>query len=178
MPGLAEKLKGKTRYMNTGQMFMTIGAMILLSTLILRVNSNFANNTTTVYNSKFVILAASVGGSVIEEAMGKAFDEKTVNSPISSPNNLTSPNKLGPESGEVYPNFDDFDDYNGYTKIDSSMPSAVFKVTCVVTYVNPNTPDVNSSSATWSKKISVTVTSASMSDTVRLSSLFSYWVFN
>ena len=159
-------------------MLLTIGAMILLSTLILRVNNNFAGNTTTVYNSKFAILASSVGASVIEEAMGKAFDENTVNAPASSTTDLTMPNKLKAESGESYPNFDDFDDYNGYNKTDSTMPSAIFEVSCVVSYVNPTTPDINSSVRTWTKKISVTVTSISMKDTVRLSSLFSYWVFN
>ncbi len=169
--------------MNTGQMLLTIGAMILLSTLILRVNNNFATNTNTVYDSKFVILATSVGASVIEEAMGKAFDESSVNAPISNLASLTAPNSLGAESGEVYPNFDDIDDYNGYTKVDSTMPSAVFDIKCSVVYVNPNTPDVTSGSATWTKKISVIVyadknSTSLMQDTVRLSSLFSYWVFN
>ncbi len=158
---------------------MTIGAMILLSTLILRVNNNFGSNSTAVYNSKFAILAASVGNSIIEEASGKAFDEKTVNSPAGKLSNLTPPNKLGPESGETYPDFNDIDDYNGFTKTDSTMPSAVFKITCSVVYVNPASPDVTSKNArTWTKKISVTVTSPSMTDTVKLSSLFSYWVFN
>ena len=164
--------------MNTGEMLLTIGAMILLSTLILRVNNNFAGNTSTVYNSKFAILASSVGASVIEEAMGKSFDENSVNAPVSSLNDLTTPAKLGPESGESYSNFDDIDDYNGYTKVDSTMPSAVFKIVCSVSYVGPTTPNINSSTSTWTKKISVTVTSISMKDTVRLSSLFSYWVFN
>ena len=164
--------------MNTGQMLLTIGAMILLSTLILRVNNNFAGNTETVYDSKFVILGTSVGASVIEEAMGKAFDENTVNAPVSKLSDLTNPNKLRPEGSESYPNFNDFDDYNEYTKIDSTMPSAVFKVQCSVSYVDPNSPDVTSNSRTWTKRISVIVTSNSMTDTVRLSSLFSYWVFN
>jgi len=164
--------------MNTGQMLLTIGAMILLSTLILRVNNNFAGNTATVYDSKFVILATSVGASVIEEAMGKAFDEATADSSITGLTDLTAPNKLDPETGEVHSTFNDFDDYNGYNKIDSTMPSAVFKISCGVVYVDPGSPDVTSSVKTWTKKISVTVTSVSMTDTVRLSSLFSYWVFN
>lgn len=164
--------------MNTGQMLLTIGAMILLSTLILRVNNNFSSNTSTVYDSKFAILGTSIGASVIEEAMGKAFDEGTADSSATGLTDFTAPHKLGPETGEVYPNFNDFDDYNGYIKIDSTMPSAVFKISCVVSYIDPNTPDVTSSSATWTKKISVIVTSISMKDTVRLSSLFSYWYFN
>ena len=107
--------------MNTGQMLMTIGAMILLSTLILRVNNNFSTNTSTVYDSKFAILGTSIGASVIEEAMGKAFDEATSDSSASSLNDFTAANKLGPETGEVYPNFNDFDDYDGFTKTDSTI---------------------------------------------------------
>ena len=97
--------------MNTGQMLLTIGAMILLSTLILRVNSTFSNNTTTVYNSKFGILATSFGNSILEEASDKAFDDATTGNSVSSTNSLTNVIKLGPETGEVYPNFDDIDDY-------------------------------------------------------------------
>lgn len=169
--------------MNTGQMLLTIGAMILLSTLILRVNNNFAGNTETVYDSKFAILATSVGASVIEEAMGKAFDDNTAGAPASKLSDLTEPHKLGPEGGESYSSFNDFDDYNGYVKIDSTMPSAVFDIQCTVCYVDPNSPDVTSNSRTWTKKISVIVYADSnstslMKDTVKLSSLFSYWVFN
>ena len=169
--------------MNTGQMLLTIGAMILLSTLILRVNNNFAGNTATVYDSKFAILATSVGASVIEEAMGKAFDENTASGPASQFSDLTAPNKLGPDGSESYPNFNDFDDYNGYTKVDSTMPSAVFDIQCTVCYVYPNNPNVAANTATWTKKISVIVyadknSTSLMTDTVRLSSLFSYWVFN
>ena len=97
--------------------------------------------------------------------------------PVNNPSNLTAPANLHAESGEAYPNFNDVDDYNGYTKTDATMPSAVFNVSCSVVYVNPATPDVTSYSQTWTKKITVTVTSSLMADTVKLSSLFSYWVF-
>jgi len=163
--------------MNTGQMLLTIGAMILLSTLILRVNSNFSNNTTTVYNSKFGILATSFGNSILEEASDKAFDDATTGNSVSSTNSLTTVIKLGPETGEVYPNFDDIDDYDGLVKIDSTLPGAAFKASCKVDYVSPTNPDVKSLIPTWTKKISVEITSTAMDDTIRLSSLYSYWVF-
>lgn len=163
--------------MNTGQMLLTIGAMILLATLILRVNSNISATTDTVYDSKFVILATSLGNSILEEASDKAFDEATAANSVSKLTDLTIPVKLGKESGESYPNFNDVDDYNGYEKIDSTLPSAVFKADCSVDYVLPNSPDVESHIRTWTKRITVTVTSVSMPDTVRLSSLYSYWVF-
>lgn len=163
--------------MNTGQMLMTIGALVLLSTLFLRVNTNYLQNSTTANRSKFEILAASLANSVIEEASDKAFDNNTVNNSATDLSDLTLPDSLGLDDGDEYPNFNDVDDYNGYTKVDSTLPSAVFHISCSVNYVNQLTPDITSYTRTWTKKISVMVTSPSMSDTVRLSSLYCYWAF-
>lgn len=163
--------------MNTGQTLLTLGAMILLSLLILRARNSFLSTDTVMMNSKFSILATSLAQSQIEEIKKKAFDENTVAGPANSTLQLTKANKLGPESGETYPNFNDVDDFNGYTTVDSTLPSAVFDIRCEVYYVNPNNPDAVSNSRTWSKNIVVEVTSPFMGDTVKVSSVFSYWVF-
>ncbi len=84
---------------------------------------------------------------------------------------------MGPDAGQPYDTFNDIDDYNNYTKTDSSMPSAVYNIKCFVTYVNPTNPDVAVSTQTWHKRILVQVTSKSMKDTVRLSQVFSYWTY-
>ena len=163
--------------MNTGQTLLTLGAMVLLSLLILRARNSFLSTNTVMMNSKFSILATSLAQSQIEEIKKKAFDENTVAGPANSTSQLTQANKLGPETGETYPNFNDVDDFNGYTTVDSTLPSAVFDIRCEVYYVNPNNPDAVSNSRTWSKNILVEVTSPSMGDTVKVSSVFSYWVF-
>ena len=163
--------------MNTGQTLLTLGAMTLLSLLILRTRNSFLSTSTVMMNSKFSILATSLAQSEIEEIKKKAFDENSVSGPVSSTTDLTNANKLGPESGESYSNFNDVDDFNGYTTVDSTLPSAVFDIRCEVNYVNPDNPDAISHSRTWSKNITVYVTSPSMGDTVKVSSVFSYWVF-
>lgn len=163
--------------MNTGQMMLTMGAMALLSFLILQVNNNQLRAQDTMQNAKFGLLAISLASSVIEDASKKAFDEATVNNSVAAVSSLTAVSKLGPESGETYDTFDDFDDYNNYTKTDSSMPSAIFKIKCTVCYVNTNAPDVASSTQTWHKKITVAVSSKSTQDTVKLSQIFSYWSY-
>ncbi|MDP4174030.1 MAG: hypothetical protein Q8933_08695 [Bacteroidota bacterium] len=163
--------------MNTGQLLLTLGGMFLLSMVILRTNTTFLSTGNVMYNTKFGVLATSLGTSMIEEANSKAFDAATDTNSVSSLTSLTSPSGLGPAWGEVYPNFNDFDDYNNYTRIDSTMPSAVFKITCKVGYVLPTNPDVFVNQKTWNKRILVTVTSPSMNDTVRMSSVFSYWFF-
>ena len=163
--------------MNTGQSLITIAAMMLLSVLVLRINSTILNTDQVVQDSKFGLLATSMATSIIEEATNKAFDANTDSQNVTSLSQLTPPSKLGPDSGEIYPNFDDVDDYNGYSRIDSSMPSAVFKISCSVAYVSSASPNTVSTTATWNKKITVTISSISMQDTVRMSTIFSYWYF-
>lgn len=163
--------------MNSGQMFLSICGVLLLSMLILRINNNFLTTDQVMDGSKFGVLAVSLGTSIIEEASGKAFDAVTDTNSVSTLTSLTAPSGLGPQSGEVYPNFNDFDDFNNFVKIDSTMPSAIFKITCKVGYINTSNPDVFVNQRTWHKKIDVRVSSISMKDTIKLSSVFSYWHF-
>lgn len=160
--------------MNTGQMLITIGALALLSIVILRVNNNFLSTSTVLMENKFGVLAVSVGTSILEEAKGKSFDHNTDTMAVTSLAGLTS---IGPESGEVDPLFNDFDDYDGLVRHDSTMPSAPFKIECDVNFINPDNPDGTTTSKTWHKKLTVTVTSDFMTDTIRLSSIYSYFYF-
>ena len=164
--------------MNTGQTLLAVGAMILLSVLILRVNGTFLTTGTTIMNTKFDILATSIATSKIEEISRKRFDEFTTQAPATSLTQLSS--VLGPDGSEnVTPRnpalYDDIDDYNGDTTIVNDMPSAIFNVLCRVTYVNPDNLDGSTSARTWFKKITVIVSSKSMVDTVKISTIFSYW---
>ena len=161
--------------MNTGQMLITIGALALLSIVILRITNTFLTTNTVLMENKFGVLAVSLGTSVLEEAKGKAFDHNTDSAAV---DNLNSLSTLGPESGETEENYNDFDDYDGLVKMsDSTIVSAPFKIACDVVYVNPNNPDQVSASKTWHKKLSVTVTSEFMQDTVTLSTIYSYFYF-
>ncbi|MGE5432256.1 MAG: hypothetical protein ACM3QX_14335 [Syntrophomonadaceae bacterium] len=163
--------------MNSGQLFLTIGGMFLLSMLVLRMNTTFMSTGDVMYNTKYGVLAVSLGTSMIEEANSKSFDCNTDTNSVSALTQITEPVSLGPEAGETSETFDDFDDYNNYLRVDSTMPSAVFTIRCKVGYVDPANPDVFVNQKTWHKRIQVTVTSPSMQDTVRLSSIFSYWFF-
>jgi len=121
--------------MNTGQMLLTLGALVLLSLLTLRVNSSQLTTQDTMQNSKFGILAVSVASSIMEEASEKAFDENSINDFITSLTTLTAKGSFGIESGEIADSsdtFDDFDDFDGYTATITDMPSAIFDVSCTV----------------------------------------------
>ena len=161
--------------MNTGQTLLAIGAFILLSVIILRVNNTLMSTDTTVQETKFSVLAVSLASSYIEDADKLAFDQVTLNNPITDSTLLTT--NLNPESGESFSNFNDFDDFNNYDTTIADLPSATFKVHCMVSYVNSAYPDVPVNYPTWNKKMTVTVSSPFSKDTVRLSSIFSYFYF-
>src|SRR4030066_2019547 len=156
--------------MNTGQMLLSLGALIFLSTIVLRFNRAVLTSDEVMYNSKFNVLAASLCTSLIEEARGKAFDQETDSAAVTKVDQLST--TLGPDFGETYETFNDFDDFNGFIKVDSTMPSAVFYVTSKVNYIDASDPNKISSSPTWRKAITVTVMSSSMNDPVQMSSIY------
>jgi len=168
--------------MNSGQMMITMGAMFLLSIIVLSVNNGYLRNNEVVLDSKFDILAISLATSIIEDANGLSFDETTTGG-----TNLMYTSQLsdcGFDSGEYYysrdsNNFNDFDDYNGLhiTYNDTTLESAVFDINCQVGYISDSNPDVFVSSNTWYKRLNVMVTSPSMTDTIKMSTIMSYFYF-
>lgn len=169
--------------MNSGQSFLSLGAMTLVALIILQVNTGFVMTSSNLLDNKLNILAISLASSVIEEASGKAFDANTINDVATATSDLTYPGSLGKNSTESYPNFNDFDDYNGLHITSNNLGSAEFEIISEVCYVKSNDPDKRSTLPTWHKKITVYVTSKSLQnaeglqDTVAVSSVFSYWHF-
>jgi len=166
--------------MGTGQTLLTIAAMMMLSRMILSVNMNNAQSGGSIEMAAYRITATSLGTSIIEEASGLHFDELSDSVGISTPSSFTPANKLGPDgTSEVYPNFDDFDDFNGLKKIDSLSGSAVFITNVTVQYVNisGNTITVSPSTQTYNKMMTVKVSSKFMTDTLTFQAVMSYWFF-
>ena len=169
--------------MNTGQSLFSIGALLLLSLTVLRVNNNILLTDEVLYDSKFGIIANSIATSIIEKATTKFFDAKTATGPVASPNDLTL--ILGPNIGETNPdNFNDFDDFNNYTDQDTFFTNLIYDYRCEVSYVNTNNLDIASLTPTWHKKLTVFVTwsqngekTGVAADTIKQSVIYSYWYF-
>lgn len=168
--------------MQSIQMLLALGAMILLTITIQNINKKTLYTEDTMYNSNFGLTAASIASSIIEDAGKKRFDNVfySGDSLVTTVNTFTPANALGVDSGEVVTDpltFNDFDDYDNYTAVDSTMPSAIYDLSCRVCYVDRNNPDVPINTQSWHKKITVKVWSRSMQDTITISSIFSYWTF-
>ena len=164
--------------MGTGQTLLTIMAMMMLSRMVLSVNNENAQSGGSIEMAAYRITATSLGTSVIEEATGLAFDELSDTVGISSVSSFTAANKLGPENGEVYPHYDDFDDFNGLHKVDSLTGSAIFTTDVTVQYVNINSNVITvANTQTFNKQITVKVSSKWMTDTLKFYNVMSYWFF-
>ena len=168
-------------------MLITIGALFLLNMVILNVNRGLYWTNSTMSDNRVGILAVSVGTSVMEKASSLAFDEKTVGGSVLKPSDCTSNGSLGLETGEYSSDintFDDFDDFKCFTasnpKVDEIVltdvnKKIVFKTICKVSYVRGSFPDQDTTSQSWYKKLRVFVVSNDMTDTVKLSTIYSFW---
>lgn len=161
--------------MGTGQMLMIIGALALLGTLSLAINSMILNKYTLIYEAEATIDAISVGQAMLDEALTKRFDKADTGTvKIFSPNDMTESNLLGPETGEKnwtgidsltttitqfksVSRFNDFDDYHKYERIVRTPRMGRFYLRDSVFYVADNNPDAFSSNRTFQKKIIVTI---------------------
>ena len=161
-------------------MVFALGAIFILSLIILNVNKRVLTTDDVMYDSNFGIIATSIATSIIEEASQKHFDELTDTSSVLSLSQLTSPANLGCEIGEDPSDsktFNDFDDFNGYTNTDTTILNEEFKVRCTVVYVNSNGLDSQTNNQTYHKKLTVFVSHPSMADTISQTTVFSYWTF-
>lgn len=165
--------------MNTGQTLFSIGALLILSITVLKMNNFILANDTVMQDSKLGILGISLATSLIEEASKKAFDANTVANEVTSVSGLTN-YPLGRGVGEIEDSsitFNDFDDYDNYHYRHNYLPSAKYDIYSKVYYVEPSNPEVKVSYRTWHKKMEIIVTSESMDDTIRMSTIYSYWHF-
>ncbi len=174
--------------MNTGQMMLTVGAFFLLAVVILTVNRGLLTNNSVMIDNRYGILGVSLANSMMERATGKAFDEQSDTLGLTSVNSLTAVSSLGLDAGETIGNpdsFDDFDDFNCYKTspktdtllLEGTDKQIIFKTFCQVDYVEASNPGNVSTNRTWHKRLKVTVTSTGVQDTIRLSTIYSYWYF-
>lgn len=158
--------------MNSGQTLQVMGAAALFSLATLSVNDTLFENEIAGMEGELQLVATAMAQDLIDEVLLKPFDETILSGPPDSPpGSFTAVEYLGPDAGESYTNFDDIDDFHGYSRIDTTVTGAVITVQSDVVYTDPENPDGPAeASQTYFKKITVTVTSPYLrSSTVLLS---------
>jgi hypothetical protein len=168
---------------NTGQMLLVLGALVLFSLMLPSMNQTILYNDRTLVSTNAELTAISLAEKIIADAGTKAFDVYCITGTPTSPSQLTSPYHLGPAYGEVYPYFNDLDDYHTMSIMDTTtFPSVSFNISARVNYVNPADPNQMVYYQTFLKKLRVTVTSPYLINpaseqpvTVSMEQIFAYY---
>jgi hypothetical protein len=186
--------------MGTGQMLLSIMALILFGTTILSVNRNNLNQGVILRQTELGIYAVSLATSYVQKASGMDYDEKTVGGlvyitiPMPQPPSipvatLTASGSLGVDAGETqnFDNtFDDFDDYKNFLKDTTIAGVDKFHVAADVYYVNQTPPYAKvTANTTWLKKIDIKVNNTidrkyftgetAATDTIKMSYILSFY---
>lgn len=156
------------------QTFLSVGAMVLFAILALNLNRTIINSEEQKIDAEVVSTATALGQNMINEINKYAFDEGTKTFPVYDANLLTNVASLGPESGEVLSTYDDVDDFNNYTKVDSTGRLGAFNLKIKVNYVDENSQNTIVSVKSRAKRIEVAVFSQFRSDTLYLQSYKCY----
>jgi len=166
--------------MGKGETLITLGAIMMLTTMAISINNSFTENSEFFNQTKFGLESIAIANSVIEEASQLPFDEQSWDSSKVEKiaTDFTLSNDLGPDFGETgNTTFDDFDDFHNFSYFDTTIQN-VYKVDCVVGYVNPSYPDSTLSNRSLYKKLTVTVKNVINSDSLSLSYVHGFWYFN
>ena len=172
--------------MSTGQTFLTIGAFILLTSILQGIYSSIGSIGNDISGGQDGILATTIATSYIEYANGLAFDDITDTSDVAltSPATLTYP--PGPEAGETgFDTFNDFDDLNGFVDEKTAGGSSrKYKTLFTVSYVDSSDVSHVVAYRTYLKRLDMRTwrtfpvpTSDEIVDTLRTSIVMGYFHF-
>jgi hypothetical protein len=166
--------------MGKGETLVTLGAVVMLSITAINVNNSFTENSEYFNETKFGLESIAIANSIIEEASQMPFDEQSWDSTKVEKvaTDMTPVSDLGADFGEMdMSTFDDFDDFNNYIRMDTTMQN-VYEVSCVVNYINPAVPDSMINTRSLYKKLTVSVKNTLTNDSLALSYVHGFWYFN
>jgi len=163
--------------MRSTETIFVIGILVLFSIFALNLNKSMLNDSETVYDSEEMLEAIAFAQKYIEEAEMLRFDE---DGSAMTTANFTLSSSLGPETGEVYPQYDDIDDFNNFSYTDTSYTTPL-RADIDVHYVSNTTNFPATSSRTYIKQIVVSITPTSGPGTqqsiLEMKKIFAYHYF-
>ena len=114
-----------------------IGSLVLFSLLGLSINSSVTESSKITLQTKYIKDATNISQQLINEISSKAFDQNVIGATsLLDIDSLTTHSNLGKEVGEVYPDFNDVDDYHGGIFSFSNTVTGTYVANVYVNYVN------------------------------------------
>lgn len=150
------------------QSILAIGALVIFSIVSILFNSSYMQSSAVEIEDKVYLTAFSLADDLIEEMKQKAFDEKTIDFQAIRKDQLSL--TLGTD-GETWPDFDDIDDYKGYTKNVDAPHAEGYHINCDVTYCDEDGNALGTQE--YYKKVTITVSSDYLADPFQMYFIFS-----
>lgn len=160
--------------MNTSQLVLLFASFIILSMISLMVNNATLESHDERLNSKNQLKAMTEAKNLFEVIKTKSFDEKIYSMVVLNRDSLTASSDLGPEN-ETFENFDDIDDYHGYSKELILENNVKYELSIFVSYVNENNPELTSSAKTFYKLVRIICLDQNQNRVFELKQIFSIW---
>lgn len=140
------------------EVLQTMAAMVIFSLILLSANRMIQRNTMIQVEGEMEQEVIALANNIIQESRTMEFDEKSMGGlpPVNIPGGFTENSSLGPEGESGRSQYDDFDDYNGWSE---SMETrhGMFDVWAQVFYVTSSFDSTGSK--TTFKKIRVFISS-------------------
>ena len=158
------------------EILLSIAAIVILGAFSFVFRDILFNDDNREAEAEYQIMAINLLDKFIDQVALRSFDEASVyGMPNGIPGSLTSPSNLGPETNEIYPNFDDYDDYHNFSITDTTSSGMDYTIKVDLGYVTIDDVETFSINRTSLKRMNVTLSSTFISNEVHLSRIFSYY---
>jgi hypothetical protein len=174
--------------MGSGHTLLTLGAFVLLSTILVNFYDMSASAGDAIGSGQDGIFLTTLTTSYIEMAQGMAFDDitDTMHVPLADIMSLTTPALLGPETGEdTLSEFNDFDDFDGYSiEREAGTSNRRYRTSFVVNYVDMTDLEKILTARTFVKRLDIMtwrtfpVSQEGRVDTLKSSFVMGYFHFD
>ncbi len=160
--------------MNSSQLILLLASFIILSMAIFMVNKTTLKSRDDRIIAENELKAITEAKNLFELIKNKIFDEKIVSMISLRKDSLTASQDFGPEN-ESFEEFDDIDDYHGYTKEVNLENNIKYKLKVIVSYVNENNPDILTSDKTFYKLVRIICSDKNQNQIFEIKQIFSVW---
>lgn len=160
--------------MNASQVILLIASLILLSIIIILTNRANIETKDEKIEARNLYHAINEAKNLFEEMRSKIFDERLLTITSINRDSLTNTSMLGPDN-EIYPQYDDIDDYNGYSRNLTLENNKLYTLQVMVNYVREDNPDIISLSPTFYKLVTIRCFGQNQAKKFELKQIFSIW---
>jgi hypothetical protein len=153
--------------MSLGQSILATAALLVLTILVISANRMIVQSQQDEYRAIAVNQAGEIASAIIDEALSKQYDSYNPSTYVTDPNYFSDP---GPNATEAYnvplPDtfpfrsinwYNDFDDYDGYSRTVDTPTLKGYLAKCTVDYVQSSNFTKTTTTKGFFKRIVVTV---------------------